>query len=172
MLKIASLPHGRFAISCLVDEIPVIPRIPVSHKRLLVSERRFQSDRCSTFCFYRAFRRSLSSYIRAMRNGIHDISLKLLGMFIDSTFRIGPGYSIPIPCTISPISFFLFLFLLFSFRKIFELFPLFISLLDASQFVEIKSFLSSRRLRKIIISSNNILRWKRVRDKSMVFAFE
>ena len=33
-----------------------------------------------------------------MRNGIHDISLKLLGMFIDSTFRIGPGYSIPIPC--------------------------------------------------------------------------
>lgn len=103
MLKIASLPRGRFAISRLVDEIPVVPRIPVSHKRLLVSERRFQSDRCSTFCFYRAFRRSLSSYIRAMRDGIRDISLKPLGMFIDSTFRIGPGYSIPIPCAISRI---------------------------------------------------------------------
>lgn len=51
----------------------------MSHKRLLVSERGFQFDRCSTFCFCHAFRRLLSSRTRPMP-GIHDICFKLLGM--------------------------------------------------------------------------------------------
>ena len=40
------------------DEIPVVPRIPVSHKRLLVPERGFQSGRCVPLsAFTRAFPR-------------------------------------------------------------------------------------------------------------------